>query len=190
MTHNAKGTEVINTPLNIPQPKYTGISWLDNLTNKIANKLTPSPITYANRKLKAHTIDSIFGRGKCGKTNDCKCASAFKQQLEDAGLTCADYLSKARAVAKKAGYNPSLLEFSNDPDHKLMYASPDGSVRRFGRVSYGDFIIWSYLESEGIVPKGTARKKRSVFHKSHEAITGDWRNDKYSPNRLALQILW
>ena len=71
-----------------------------------------------------------------------------------------------------------------------MYASPDGSVRRFGRVSYGDFIIWSYLESEGIVPKGTARKKRSVFHKSHEAITGDWRNDKYSPNRLALQILW
>jgi len=187
MSNKAAGTTVINTPLQ--QPKYTGISWLDNVVNKVSNRL--NPLSGVNKYLKAHTIGSIFGRGSCGSSgDDCKCSGAFKQQLEDIGYGCAKYLSDARAVAKKAKYDPARLEFSNDPDHKLMYLAPDGSVRRFGRTTYGDFLIWTYLEKEGSVPKGTARKKRTAFHRSHEAIKGDWKADKYSPNNLALAINW
>jgi hypothetical protein len=187
MSNRAQGTTVINTPLK--QPKYTGISWLDTMVNKVADRI--NPFASANKYLKAHTIGSIFGRGSCGKSGaDCKCSGAFKQQLEDIGYGCASYLSDARAVARKAGYDPARLEFSNDGKHKLMYMAPDGSLRHFGLATYGDFLIWSHLEREAAAPKGTARKKRTAFRRSHEAIKGDWRNDKYSPNRLALSINW
>lgn len=187
MSHNARGTTVVNTPL--AEPKHTGISWLDSMVNKVANKF--SITAEANKRLKAHTIGAIFGRGSCGKSGaSCKCASAFKDQLDGIGYNCSQYLSDARAVAKRAGYDPARLEFSNDKDHKLMYVAPDGSIRRFGRLGYGDFLTWTYMEREYIVPKGTARKKRTAFHKSHEAIKGEWRNDRYSPNNLALHINW
>jgi hypothetical protein len=57
-------------------------------------------------------------------------------------------------------------------------------------LGYGDYIIWTAKEKEGIVPKGYADMKRNVFHKSHSKIKGDWKNDKFSPNMLALKITW
>ena len=108
----------------------------------------------------------------------------FKSQLAEAGFTPEAYLKKARAAAKKEGYDSRALEFADDGVHKLMIYDDTGKVSKFGRVGYGDFIIWSKVD-----PK-IAPKKRDVFHKSHSKIKGDWKNNKFSPNMLALKILW
>jgi hypothetical protein len=42
----------------------------------------------------------------------------------------------------------------------------------------------------GEVPKGYADKKRNTFQKSHSKIKGNWRDDDFSPNMLALNINW
>jgi len=105
--------------------------------------------------------------------------------LRGGGLTDSAYLRKARAKAKAYGLDPKKLEFAHDGIHKLEY---DGV--KFGREGYGDFLLWTQQEKEGKVPKGTAEMKRSVFHKSHEKIKGNWKANKISPNNLALHILW
>jgi hypothetical protein len=96
----------------------------------------------------------------------------------------------ARRNAADKGYDPKAVEFSDNNTHKLMITTPDGKVRRFGRVKYNDFLIWSHLEANKEVSKGTAEEKQDRFWKSHLKIKGDWKKDKYSPNWLALNILW
>jgi hypothetical protein len=115
--------------------------------------------------------------------------SKFKNQLEDAGINPDDYLKIVRTIAKRKGYT-TVPDWSDNNKHKLMIKTPEGNIRRFGAVGYGDHLIWSWLENEGKVPKGTAKQKRNVFNKSHTKIKGDWKDDKYSPNQLALSILW
>ena len=110
--------------------------------------------------------------------------SKFKTQLEKAGLSPEEYLRKARAVANREGYDGRALEFSNNGKNKLMIYDDEGKPSHFGRVGYGDYIIYSATD------KALAEKKRNTFHKSHSKIKGDWRNDKFSPNMLALKINW
>jgi DNA adenine methylase len=119
-----------------------------------------------------------------------KIHSKFKKQLKKIGILPRTYLSKAKQMAKKNKYNDTL-RFSDDGIHKLMIESPDGSIKRFGRVGYGDFILWSFLEKKGEVEKGYARMKRNVFQKSHGALSEQRDiDDPYAPNNLALNILW
>lgn len=98
------------------------------------------------------------------------------------GMSEAEYMKKAKSKAKKAGYDPKKLSMCSDGVHKLDY---DGV--KFGRVGYGDHILYSFLEKSGEAPKGTAAKKRKVFRKSHEAMKD---SGKSSANQLALAILW
>lgn len=100
------------------------------------------------------------------------------------------YLKEVRKRAKANGYNPKALEFSDDNKHKLQIRADDGRVVRFGAKGYGDHIIWTVKEKRKQVPKGTANQKRDRFQKSHSKIKGDWKSDKFSPNRLALSVLW
>jgi hypothetical protein len=189
LTKNAKNVEVVSRPLAQQKFVNTGIKWLDDVANAGINYL--NPFKKAVKGFKAHSVGSIFGRGACGKDyGECGCSGAFKKQLEDDGYPCAKYLKDARAVARKAGYDPKTLDFANDPTHKLRITAPDGTVRKFGRVEYGDFLIWKHLEHTKKVDKGVALQKRNTFHKSHGAIKGAWKKDKYSPNSLALAILW
>ncbi len=116
--------------------------------------------------------------------------SKFHRQIEAAGLTPTEYLKTARAAARRTRYDPMALDFSNDDVHKLMITAPDGRVVRFGRVGYGDFLLWSALEAAGRAPRGKASEKRTTFRKSHMAMGGSWRDDRYSPNWLAIRILW
>lgn len=104
-------------------------------------------------------------------------------QLKEEGLTPAAYLKKARAAAKRHGYKEPV-EFADDGIHKLMMRSPDGRIHKFGRVGYGDFIIYSHTDT------ALAESKQRRFHASHTKIKGDWAADPYSPNNLALRILW
>jgi len=93
------------------------------------------------------------------------------------------FLSKARAVAEERGYNPSKLELATNGVNKLTYQSPKG-VKHFGRLGYGDYIWYSTVDPE------LAKKKRAVFRRSHSAISEKYDLDKYSPNELAINILW
>jgi hypothetical protein len=115
--------------------------------------------------------------------------SKFAKQLEEIGLKPDDYLDTVRKIAKLRGY-ATMPTWSDNDKHKLMIKTPEGHIRRFGAVGYGDYLIWSWLEHKKKVPVGTAEKKAYVFNRSHSKIKGDWKDDKYSPNYLALKLLW
>lgn len=100
------------------------------------------------------------------------------------------YLTEARRRAKVAGYDPELVSYANDGTHKLCIVTPTGQKVCFGREGYGDSILYAEMEKQGKVPKGTTAMKTRVFQASHSAIKGKWRDNPYSPNRLALAILW
>ena len=116
-------------------------------------------------------------------------ADKFAKQLDKIGLSPASYLAHAKMKATHHGYRPDLLSFAKDGDHKLKYQSPHG-VRYFGQAGYGDYIIYLYLEHERKVEKGYAKKKRKIFRDSHERISEIRKLDKFSPNELAINILW
>jgi len=122
--------------------------------------------------------------GKCGKG-----MIKFHKQLEKVGLTHDKYMKQVKLLAKDTGYDPSKVHMSEDEDHKCVYHSPDGDVY-FGKVGYGDFIIYSWLEKQGEEDEGFAEMKRNAYVSRASNIKGNWKNNKYSPNNLAINLLW
>jgi len=118
--------------------------------------------------------------------------ATFTSQLNKAGMTPSVYLKIAQKKAKKAGYGNAakLLGFATDGVHKLAIPNEDGKLIPFGRVGYGDFIIWSHLEKVKKTPHGSAEQKRMNYRLRAEKIRGDWQKNPFSPNNLAIRILW
>jgi hypothetical protein len=114
----------------------------------------------------------------------------MEQQLRAIKYKPESYLKEVRLRAQHSGYDPSQLKFATDGIHKLSILTPEGKTVSFGRVGYGDFLVWSFLEKRGDAERGYARNKQMTFQKSHRKLPGAWRTDKYSPNNLALRILW
>lgn len=104
------------------------------------------------------------------------------------------YLQIARRFAKDTGYNPDLVELaSGSSKSKLVITAPSGRKIYFGKQPYGDFILWTIREILGEVPEGTALAKRESYlarAKGIEEHRKTGRGDDYSPNRLAMAILW
>jgi hypothetical protein len=119
---------------------------------------------------------NIFGKGKPTK---------FQKILSKMGFPPDDYLTIARRQAEKYGLDPTKLNFCSSPKHKLNY---DGTP--FGATGYNDYIIWTFLEKTGKEPSGTAKERRKSYRSRAENIKGKWREDKTSPNNLAINILW
>jgi hypothetical protein len=138
--------------------------------------------------LNAHALDNFEGGGKSSEASTP--ANPFKTQLEKAGLEPSSYLAEARRRAKEHHYPYKLLGFAKDGEHKLVIPDGNGRLVAFGRVGYGDHIIYSHLEKHHKVPSGTADAKRNTFQKSHKKIRGDWASKPFSPNNLALRISW
>ena len=113
----------------------------------------------------------------------------FHSQLKKIDLDPKKYIAKARELASASGYDPSKIDFSDDVKHKLMYHSPEGD-RYFGAVNYADYIIWTWLEHTGEADDGEADKRRKAYRARATKIKGNWKADKYSPNNLAINILW
>jgi len=91
------------------------------------------------------------------------------------------YLAMAKEFAKRAGYKDwDSLRRADDGEHKLELRGV-----KFGRKGYGDFIRYS-------LEKGVdeAQKHRSAYLARATKIKGDWAKDMYSPNSLAINILW
>jgi DNA adenine methylase len=132
----------------------------------------------------------VSGSGLRGGCKGCMGACGgsmvkFHKQLAEVGLTHNIYMKKAKELAKASGYDPEKLTMAEDEDHKLCY---DGIC--FGKVTYFDYIIYSWLESRGEIPEGTADKKRKAYRARAKKARGDWKNNKLSPNNLAINILW
>jgi DNA adenine methylase len=108
----------------------------------------------------------------------------FHKQLEKNNITHEQYMEVANKAAKKNGYNPSMLEMSDDGNHKLTYKTPEGKVVPFGKVDYNDYIIYSLTKNK------FADKYKNAYRARATKIKGDWKDDKYSPNNLAINILW
>jgi len=91
-----------------------------------------------------------------------------------------EYLKQAKVYAKKAGYkDASSLKLADDGKHKLVLRGV-----KFGSINNNDYIIYKqYFPA-------VAEKKRKQYLARACKIKGDWAKDKYSPNSLAINILW
>jgi hypothetical protein len=133
---------------------------------------------------RAHLVPRAAGSGRSGPS------AKLAKQLSELGIAPATYLKEARRRAKAHGYNPSALAFAADSVHKFQLTDPKGKIHKFGRAGYGDHQLWLASEKAGKAPKGKADKKRDTFRKSHLAMGGEWKKDDYSPNWLAIRVLW
>lgn len=108
----------------------------------------------------------------------------FIRQLDKLNIDYKEYLKIAKQTAKKAGYNPLLLNFSDKKNKKLNYNGVD-----FGAVNYNDFIIYKFLEKRGEIPDGMSLKKQNQYRKRAYQVMVESDN-KYSPASLSYYILW
>lgn len=154
-----------------PEVRPVKRSWWGNLVKSIPYL---GPIV---DKYYGHQLDNFEGGAKAH--------SKFDKQLRSIGMNPSLYLKEAQRRAKAAGLHYKLLGFADDGDHKLAIPNPSGKIVRFGKVGYNDFLIWKHLKGEA-----DAEKHRSRFQKSHRALKGEWKADPYSPNSLALSVLW
>ena len=103
----------------------------------------------------------------------------FITWLKNNGIPPEIYLEIARARADIEGYDPYLLNFSNDEKHKLMY---DGV--KFGATGYNDYILYYMFYNEDI-----ADIKRKNYRKRATNVMKQT-NNPLSPASLSLKILW
>lgn len=90
-----------------------------------------------------------------------------------------DYLEKAKQFAKKAGYEDwDQLKLADKP-YKLELNNI-----KFGRDGYSDYVQNLLNNSPDAEPKRKSYLARAT------KIKGDWKSNKYSPNNLAINILW
>lgn len=99
------------------------------------------------------------------------------------------YLEAVKAKARHFGLSDDI-EYSTDKTHKFQIYTPEGLIRRFGRKGMMDFLLWSKAEHDGEVPKGTAQERRQSYRARATKIKGNWKADPYSPNNLAIHLLW
>ena len=99
------------------------------------------------------------------------------------------FLKLAKQMAKKHGYDPKLLSLSENPKFKLSYFQ-DGKNKNFGSSICKDYIQYKYFAKRGFIDFNVAEKHRNSYMKRSSKINGEWKNNKYSKNRLSQTILW
>lgn len=80
--------------------------------------------------------------------------------------------------AKKYLGKTAKIDISTKKDKKYMVKTPDGKIVHFGQMGYEDFTKH----------KNKTRRKNYLTRSSR--IKGDWKQDKYSANNLAIHLLW
>jgi hypothetical protein len=81
--------------------------------------------------------------------------------------------------AKKYFNNPDIkIYLSNKKNKKYMLLSPDNKWVHFGQIDMQDFTYHNDL------------LRRENYLKRANGIKGKWRENPYSPNNLAINLLW
>lgn len=100
------------------------------------------------------------------------------------GSSEAKFLAAARKKAKEAGLAWRTLRASSKPGKKLQITAPDGRTVHFGAAGMGDFIHYTLAKDPA------AEEHRRRYRARATKIRGNWKADPYSPNSLALAVLW
>jgi hypothetical protein len=114
----------------------------------------------------------------------------LQRQLNQIGISVITYLNRVRLAAYHSGYDPYRVYISDDGIHKLYYLTPDNHKVYFGRIEYNDFHIYKILEERGERESHTAYMRRHLYLRRATRIKGSWKFNRYSPNNLAIRILW
>ena len=84
----------------------------------------------------------------------------------------------ALSNAKKYLGESTKLYRSTRLNKKYMIITPTGEKVHFGSILYADFT------------KHRDKDRQSSYLSRSAGISGNWRDDKYSPNNLSREILW
>ena len=82
------------------------------------------------------------------------------------------------SLASKYLGKTAKIGLSTKKDKKYMVTRPDGKVVHFGQMGYEDFT------------KHKNKTRRKNYLARSTKIKGNWKKDKYSPNNLAIHLLW
>lgn len=96
------------------------------------------------------------------------------------GMAILKYSDPLEAARKAKIYlgEAGRLHFSTRKDKKYMVQNPHGAWIHFGATGYEDFT------------KHMDEARRQAYLARSKNIKGNWKSDKYSPNNLAIHILW
>ena len=86
----------------------------------------------------------------------------------------AEVLKKAEKYLGKG----VVLAISTRKDKKYMVQKPDGKWVHFGQMGYEDYT------------KHKNKQQRMNYLNRATNIRGKWKDEKYSPNNLSINILW
>jgi hypothetical protein len=81
-------------------------------------------------------------------------------------------------LAKKYMGKTAKIGLSTKKGKKYMITTPDGKIVHFGQMGYEDFT------------KHKNKTRRKNYLTRARRIKGDWKKNKYSPNNLAIHLLW
>jgi hypothetical protein len=87
-------------------------------------------------------------------------------------------IEKAQKNAYKYLGKTATLYESTRKDKKYMIKNDEDKWVHFGQLGYEDYT------------KHNDNIRRQNYLKRASNIKGNWRNDKYSPNNLSINILW
>ena len=150
----------------------------------------PIPLKNAEKQIRAIGMSEGLKGGYCRCRDYCPCLEGtgkkeLNKLLDKNNINFDEYLSIAKKIAKKKGYNPDLLTISNMKSKKLNYNGTN-----FGSSINNDFIIYSLMAKNGEITKEEAKEHRRRYLARATKIEGDWKKNKESPNSLAVRILW
>jgi hypothetical protein len=166
---NGSGLATPNNTAWVKQPVSDLVTELPDYTSKVANIATD-----------IGALANVVLEGRGGATP----RSRFAKQLKAAGVSPGAYLMEAQKKAEDAGLAHELLGFSDDDKHKLQIPNHNGTIVRFGAVGLGDHILYT-LKGD---PQADEHQRRYLSRATK--IRGKWREDEYSPNSLAINVLW
>jgi hypothetical protein len=87
--------------------------------------------------------------------------------------------AEAKRKAKKyLGPHGGPLFLSSRDDKKYMVVAPSGKKVHFGQMGYEDYT------------KHKDKERRASYLRRATKIKGDWKDNKFSPNNLSINILW
>ena len=83
------------------------------------------------------------------------------------------YRLASKYLGKKA-----KIGLSTKKNKKYMVTRPDGKIVHFGQMGYEDFT------------KHQDTNRRDRYLKRATNIKGKWKDNKFSPNNLSINLLW
>ena len=100
------------------------------------------------------------------------------KEIRGSGLEQFSNFKQAQKMTNKYFGKPTKLFISDKPNKKYYVLDENNKKVYFGATGYEDYT------------KHKDEERRKAYRNRAENIKGNWKNNKYSPNNLAINILW